>query len=145
VGLAEREKVRRPRRLLSDAGERLIRALPEAGEYRSQAVDDLDELENVSAAGAPCSVARAISSEANWRANAIFHLCAPRLDRKDQRLVDPAVLSTDTICRSASRDVSRDGKLLAYSVQHGGADERSVRFLNVATGKALEDELPSAR
>ena len=59
--------------------------------------------------------------------------------------MDPAVLSTDTNLSVGIEDVSRDGKLLAYSIQHGGADERSVRILNVSTGKALEDELPSAR
>ncbi len=42
-------------------------------------------------------------------------------------------------------DVSRDGKLLVYSVQEGGADDTSLHVLNVVTGKTLEDELPTAR
>ena len=35
--------------------------------------------------------------------------------------------------------------MLAYAIQHGGADETSVHILNVSTGKTLEDELPAAR
>ena len=42
-------------------------------------------------------------------------------------------------------DVFRNGKLLAYAIQHGGADETSEHILNVVTGKTMEDALPSAR
>ena len=64
---------------------------------------------------------------------------------KDKRLVDPAVLSKDPNTSVRIDDVSRDGTLLAYAVQQGGADETSVHVLNVKTGKTLEDELPAAR
>jgi len=64
---------------------------------------------------------------------------------KDERLVDPAVLSHDPNTSVSLADVSRDGTLIAYRVRQGGADQTSVRLLNVKTGNALEDELPSAR
>jgi prolyl oligopeptidase len=64
---------------------------------------------------------------------------------KDERLVDPAVLSRDANTSVGVADVSSDGKLLAYRVRQGGADQTSVHLLNVKTGKTLEDELPSAR
>jgi prolyl oligopeptidase len=35
--------------------------------------------------------------------------------------------------------------MLAYAVQHGGADESSVHVMNVSTGKTMEDELAAAR
>jgi prolyl oligopeptidase len=64
---------------------------------------------------------------------------------KDERLVDPAILSRDPNTSVSLADVSRDGTLLAYRVRQGGADQTSVHLLNVKTGKTLEDELPSAR
>ena len=36
---------------------------------------------------------------------------------------------------------SEDGKLLAYSVQDGGTDWRTVKLMDVATGKIMGDEL----
>jgi len=47
---------------------------------------------------------------------------------KDKRLVDPAVLSKDPNLSVRIEDVSRDGKLLAYAVQQGGADEQRSRI-----------------
>jgi len=64
---------------------------------------------------------------------------------KDERLLDPAKLSRDPNTSVGLSDVSRDGKLVAYSVKSGGADETSLHVLNVTTGKTLEDELPTAR
>ncbi len=113
---------------------------------RPQVVDDLNDLENVSAAGAPLQRGEnyyfrkrlageqqsSIYARAGWTG-------------KDKRLVDPAQLSTDPNLSVRIRDVSRDGKLLAYSVQVGGADDTSLHVFNTATGKTLEDELPTAR
>ncbi len=113
---------------------------------RSQVVDDLDELENVSAAGAPLQRGESYFFRKRLAGEQQYSIYVRHgWTGKDQRLVDPAVLSTDTNLSVGIEDVSRDGKLLAYSVQHGGADERSVRILNVPTGKPLEDELPTAR
>ena len=62
---------------------------------------------------------------------------------KDQRLIDPAVLSRDANTSVTLLDVARDGSLLAYEERQGGADEGAVRVANTTTGKPLEDELPS--
>lgn len=62
---------------------------------------------------------------------------------KDERLVDPAKLSRDPNTSVELVDVSRDGALMAYGVRQGGADETTVRVVEVKTGKTLEDELPS--
>ncbi len=64
---------------------------------------------------------------------------------KDEKLLDPAVLSRDPNTSLALADISRDGTLVAYRVRQGGADQTAIRLLNVKTGKALEDELPTAR
>ncbi len=62
---------------------------------------------------------------------------------RDERLVDPTASSKDPNTSIAIRDLSRDGSLLAYSVREGGADEASIRVLDLKTGKTLEDELPN--
>jgi prolyl oligopeptidase len=67
------------------------------------------------------------------------------LDGPEIKLVDAAALSADGNTSVEFEDVSSDGKLLAYSVRHGGADEGAIRFLDVDTLKPLSDELPLAR
>ena len=62
---------------------------------------------------------------------------------KDERLLDPAVLSRDPNTSIELADVSRDGSLIAYQVRKGGADETAVRVYDLKTKKTLEDELPA--
>jgi prolyl oligopeptidase len=62
---------------------------------------------------------------------------------KDERLLDPAVLSRDPNTSIELADVSRDGSLIAYHVRQGGADETTVRVYDLKTKKTLEDELPA--
>ena len=113
---------------------------------RSQVVDDLDELENVSAASTPLQRRESYFFRKRLAGEQQYSIYVRQgWTNKDKRLVDPAVLSTDSNISVHIEDVSRDGKLLAYSVQSGGADETSIHVLNVATGKTLEDELPTAR
>ncbi len=64
---------------------------------------------------------------------------------KDVRLVDPAALSRDPNTSVSLLAVSQDASLLAYGVRQGGADEQEVHFLNLKTGKTLEDSLPADR
>jgi len=136
---------------------------------RSQSVDDLDALEDVSVMTAPRQRGESYFFQKRLAGEQQFSIyvrhgfgggkpgtgkataaksgsakpgAAPG---QDQRLVDPAQLSRDPNTSVGIEDVSRDGSLLAYSVKQGGADEVSVRVLNVATGKTLEDELPAAR
>jgi prolyl oligopeptidase len=67
------------------------------------------------------------------------------LHGEDQRLVDATKLSTDQNTSVQIDDISKDGKLLVYGTRSGGADEQSVRILDLASGKELPDTLPSAR
>jgi prolyl oligopeptidase len=113
---------------------------------RSQAVDDLDQLENVSSAGIPLQRGESFFFRKRLAGEQQYSIYVRQgWTGKDKRLLDPAVLTTDPNLSVEIEDVSRDGKLLAYSIQNGGADERSIQVLNVATGKKLEDELPAAR
>ena len=86
-------------------------------------------------------------SQASGRRTAVFNLRAAWIGRgqRTERLIDPAKLSRDANTSVVLDDVSRDGTLLAYGVQQGGADETTVHVFNVKTGKTLEDELPAAR
>jgi prolyl oligopeptidase len=67
------------------------------------------------------------------------------LDGSEIKLVDATALSTDGNASVSIADVPSDGKLLIYGVRHGGADEESVRILDVDARKDLSDELPLAR
>ncbi len=64
---------------------------------------------------------------------------------KDIRLVDPAALTRDANTSVSLIAVSQDASLLAYGVRQGGADEQEVHFLDMKTGKTLEDTLPADR
>jgi prolyl oligopeptidase len=56
-------------------------------------------------------------------------------------LIDPNPWSKDGATALAEWLPSEDGKRLLYSVQEGGTDWRSVRVLDVDTGKVLSDEV----
>jgi len=57
------------------------------------------------------------------------------------QLIDPNGWSADGATALAEWTPSEDGKLLAYSIQDGGTDWRSVKVMDVAAGKILSDEL----
>lgn len=61
---------------------------------------------------------------------------------KDRVLVDPHPMSPDRTTSVSFMDVSKDGKLVAYGIRRGGEDEVEVRFIEVDTGRELEDRLP---
>jgi prolyl oligopeptidase len=113
---------------------------------RPQVVEDLTDLENVSAAGAPLQRGENYFFRKRLAGEEQYSIYVRTgWTGKDKRLLDPAQLSTDTNLSVHIEDVSRDGKLLLYSVQEGGADDTSLHVMNVATGKTMEDELPIAR
>jgi prolyl oligopeptidase len=113
---------------------------------RPQVLDDLEELENVSESRLPLERAGSYFFKKRLAGEQQFSIYARHgWAGKDERLIDPAKLSRDPNTSVGLADVSRDGTLLAYSVQQGGADETSIHVLNVKTGKTLEDELPTAR
>src|SRR5580692_3887287 len=72
------------------------------------------------------------------------------LHGQDERLVDATKLSADQNTSVQINDISKDGSLLVYGIRSGGADEESVRILEVdktdaAKSHELPDSLPSAR
>lgn len=64
---------------------------------------------------------------------------APRL------LIDPNSWAKDGATALADWKPSDNGKLLAYSVQDGGTDWRTIRLLDVSSGKVLQDEVRWAK
>jgi prolyl oligopeptidase len=56
-------------------------------------------------------------------------------------LIDPNPWSKDGATALAEWTPSEDGRLLAYAIQDGGTDWRTVKLLNVTTGKIMPDEL----
>ncbi len=64
-----------------------------------------------------------------------------RIDGELRILIDPNHWSEDGATALGEWEPSRDGRRLAYTVQEGGSDWRSLRFLDVASGDALSDEL----
>jgi len=113
---------------------------------RAQVVDDLDGLENVTETGAPRERANSYFFVKRLAGEQQFSIYVRHgWTGKDVRLIDPAALSRDANTSVHIEDISRDGTQLAYGVKNGGADESSIHVFNVAAGKTLEDELPSAR
>ena len=64
-----------------------------------------------------------------------------RLNGAPRALLNPNRWSADGATALDTWEPSRRGTRLAYSVQDGGSDWRIVRFLDVASGRALPDEL----
>ena len=63
------------------------------------------------------------------------------LNGESRQLIDPNKWSADGATALAEWTPSEDGKLLEYSIQDGGTDWRTVKVMDVATGKILPDEL----
>ena len=118
---------------------------------RSQTLDDLDELENVSEWRFPMERAgsyffrKRLAGEQQFSIYIRRNWATQKGTPKDERIIDPEKLGRDPNTSVSLADVSRDGKLVAYAVQQGGADEASIRVFNSKTGETLEDELPTAR
>ncbi|WP_283193168.1 prolyl oligopeptidase family serine peptidase [Rhizobium sp. AN80A] len=64
---------------------------------------------------------------------------------QDRVLVDPNGWSDDGATALAEWAVSDDGSKLAYAVQDGGTDWRTIRILDTARGEVLDDEVKWAR
>ena len=60
-------------------------------------------------------------------------------------LIDPNSWSKDGATALAEWSASDDGTLLAYAVQDGGTDWRTIHVLDVTTGKVLGDHIKWAR
>ncbi|MDQ3281837.1 MAG: prolyl oligopeptidase family serine peptidase [Acidobacteriota bacterium] len=64
---------------------------------------------------------------------------------KEERLIDPAPLSAEHTTSVGILDVVSDGKLLAYYVRRGGADETEVHFYDTDAHRDIGEPLPLAR
>lgn len=60
---------------------------------------------------------------------------------QDRVLIDPEIWSDDKADALAEWAVSEDGALLAYAVQQGGEDWRTLHVLDIDTGERLSDEV----
>ncbi len=67
------------------------------------------------------------------------------LDGEPQLLIDPNEWSEDDATAMAQWVPSPDGRFIAYGVQDGGTDWRTIRVLNVETGETLSDTVEWAK
>jgi prolyl oligopeptidase len=67
------------------------------------------------------------------------------LKGKDRVLIDPNTWAKDGATALDAWVPSKNGKLLAYSIQDGGSDWRTIRVLDTATGKVMSDEIKWAK
>lgn len=67
------------------------------------------------------------------------------VDSAGRVLIDPNTWAIDGAIALAEWSASDDGKRVAYAVQDGGTDWRTIRVLDVNTGKVLDDEIKWAR
>ncbi len=68
-----------------------------------------------------------------------------RFNSTEQVLVDPETAAGDAMSSVSIEAISPDGKLLAYGVRAGGADEQTIHFLEVDARKELPVQLPPSR
>jgi prolyl oligopeptidase len=67
------------------------------------------------------------------------------LKGKDRVLIDPNAWAKDGATALDSWVPSKDGRLLAYAVQDGGSDWRTIKVLDTKTGAVLSDEIKWAK
>ncbi|HUN86928.1 MAG TPA: prolyl oligopeptidase family serine peptidase [Terracidiphilus sp.] len=110
---------------------------------RPQVVDDLEPLEQVDSWSIPIERAGNYYFQKRLAGEAQVSIYVRHgWTGKDERLIDPAVLSRDTNTSIRIADVSRDGSLIAYEVREGGADESTIRVYDIKAKKTLQDEVP---
>ncbi|WP_211176158.1 prolyl oligopeptidase family serine peptidase [Brasilonema sp. UFV-L1] len=67
------------------------------------------------------------------------------VDSAGRVLIDPNTWAKDGAIALAEWSASDDGKRVVYAVQDGGSDWRTIRVLDVNTGKVLDDEVKWVR
>ncbi len=67
------------------------------------------------------------------------------LKGKDRVLIDPNTWAKDGATALDAWEPAPNGKLIAYAIQDGGSDWRTIRVLDVATGKPIGDEIKWAK
>jgi prolyl oligopeptidase len=63
------------------------------------------------------------------------------LNGAERLLIDPNALAKDGATALAEWEVSKDGRYLLYAVQDGGTDWRTLRIIDVDTGRTLDDRV----
>jgi prolyl oligopeptidase len=63
------------------------------------------------------------------------------LDGESRVLLDPNEWSEDGTIALAGTSPSPDGRLVAYMIQDGGSDWRTIRVVDTGTGETLDDEI----
>ena len=63
------------------------------------------------------------------------------LDGKPRLLLDPNTWAKDGATALADWEPSKGGKLMAYAVQDGGSDWRTIRVMDARSGRILADEI----
>ncbi|MEH6826724.1 prolyl oligopeptidase family serine peptidase [Parasphingorhabdus sp.] len=66
-------------------------------------------------------------------------------DGKERALIDPATWSDDGATALAGWKPSGDGSLLAYAIQDGGSDWRTLKVLDVQSGEVKSDSIEWAK
>ncbi|WP_246003840.1 prolyl oligopeptidase family serine peptidase [Histidinibacterium lentulum] len=66
-------------------------------------------------------------------------------DGPSRVLIDPNTWSDDGTVALAEWAASADGAFVAFAMQDGGSDWRTIRVMNTSTGEMLEDEVEWAR
>jgi prolyl oligopeptidase len=67
------------------------------------------------------------------------------LKGKDRLLIDPNIWAKDGATALDQWEPSPNGKLLAYAIQDGGSDWRTIRVLDTTTGKAVGSDIQWAK
>jgi prolyl oligopeptidase len=67
------------------------------------------------------------------------------LKGKDRVLIDPNIWSKDGATALDQYEPSPNGKLLAYSIQDGGSDWRTIKVIDVKTGQPVGDAIKWAK
>ncbi len=67
------------------------------------------------------------------------------LKGKDRVLIDPNTWAKDGATALDQWEPSPDGKLIAYSIQDGGSDWRTIRVLDVKSGKTVGEDIQWAK
>lgn len=60
----------------------------------------------------------------------------------ERLLVDPSGLGP--FASIGIHGISQDGSLLAYDLRHGGGDRKTIRIVDVVSGRTLSDSIPSS-
>ena len=66
-------------------------------------------------------------------------------DGPSRVLIDPNAWSDDGTVALAEWDASGDGAFIAFGMQDGGSDWRTIRVMNTSTGEVLDDRVEWAR